>query len=110
MFSSCIVQRCVVSGLGDGGRSGVDGFGTNEYSDVFSDHGSPLDCVNDQSDVGDGYLVESLLGGSVVTGVTVSVLEHETKRPATLGWVFQASVDWNDWVGGTTQTRCEVDT
>ena len=48
--------RCVVSGLGDGGvgvfvgtggRSGVDGFGTNEYSDVFSDHGSPLDCVNE---------------------------------------------------------------
>jgi hypothetical protein len=63
----------------------VKGFSCSELS-------GSLDCVRDDSVVGDGVVDDSVLCVCGVFGTMVSALERAMKRPLCRGWLFQASV------------------
>ena len=77
--------------MGEGGRGS---FGCDGSTNANSEGNSScwLDDVSEDSEVKDVSEEESLSKSVIVERVIVSVLERGTKRPWTLGCVFQASV------------------
>lgn len=78
--------------VGGGGRVGSND-SRREYSDVFPERFCRLDVSSEDSVVRDEVIEESSLWSVFTSGVIVSDIGREAKRPCSRGWLLQASVD-----------------